>query len=79
MTAEHEGGVLDGAGLREPPSNKALLRFCCSDHEGKPSPNGALTQPPRLTTEKTNHLHNELEAGKGRERCGGSAVMLQNK
>lgn len=71
-----KGGVLHGAGLREPPSNKALPGFCCSDHKGKLSPNGALTQSPKLTTEKTNHLHNELEAGKGRER-GGSAMMLQ--
>lgn len=72
-----KGGVLDGAGLREPPTDKALLGFCCSYHEGKPSPKRALTQSPKLTTEKTNHLHNELEPGKGGR--GGSVVMLQNK
>lgn len=38
-----KGGVLDGTGLKEPPINKALLRFCFSDHERRLPPNGALT------------------------------------
>ena len=51
------GGVLDGTGLREPLINKALLRFCFSDHERKLPPNGALTQSPELTTEKMSQVH----------------------
>lgn len=64
------GGVLDGTGLREPLINKALLWFCFSDHERKLPPNGALTQSPELTTEKTSQVNNKPKPGREH---GGSA------